>query len=91
MTRPTSVLTAGVSLILAGCGNLGGLLTIPKCRRSRSTVIQGTLENTLNDLDHGGYVLWELRYIDVQDPQDPEPKKSSPHSGTAEMGEQLPK
>jgi len=42
-------------------------------------VIQGTLENTLNDLDHGGYVLWELRYIDVQDPQDPEPKKSSPH------------
>ena len=34
-------------------------------------MIQGTLENTLNDLDHGGYVPWELQYIDVQDSQDP--------------------
>jgi len=31
---------------------------------------EGTFENTLNDLDHGGYVPWELRYIDVQDSQD---------------------
>ena len=31
---------------------------------------EGALENTLNDLDHGGYVPWELRYIDVY-PQDP--------------------
>jgi len=30
---------------------------------------QEALENTLNDLDLG-YVPWELRYIDVQDPQD---------------------
>jgi len=72
MTRPTSVLTAGFRLILGWLsGNLGWVLTISKCRRSRSTVIQGTLENTLNDLDHGGYVPWELQYIDVQDSQDP--------------------
>ena len=51
----------------------------PHCRnrqetlrpQSLSTVIQGALENTLNDLDHGGYVPWEFQYIDVQDSQDP--------------------
>jgi len=49
--------------------------------------MKGTFENTLNDLDHGGYVPWELRYIDVQDSQDSEPKKGCPHTGTTEMGE----
>src|SRR5207237_2234644 len=35
MTRPTSVLTAGVSLILGWLsGNLSGLLTISNCRPS---------------------------------------------------------
>ena len=71
MTRPTSVLTAGVSLILGWLsGNSWRASHNLELSPLSSTVMKGTFENTLNDLDHRGYVPWELRYIDVRDSQD---------------------